>query len=186
MNKKKDIIKFSQFISENFNDTPETFVANALQKLKVKLDKIFEPTQEGNPNEIQKASDAIRKSNTGEKISLKDMGVTLEDSEISKYSKTSDALTLWFSDSEGTYRLYIMIKLEDAVPQDKEKDFSDKEIEKAFIRFKKYDAEDQYIGELTKTVKIKNIDEDFLVDLKIEIDKEYSGEDEEGLEFETE
>lgn|SRR5574343_788990 len=184
------VIKFSEFINENFNDSPEIFVANALKKLKNKLDRLFEPKEEESEQQsgnIDKISSIIKKKKeSGEKLSLRELGVQLEDSQISKYSKTSDSLTLWFSDPEGTYRLYIMINLEDAVPKEQDKDFSDKDIEKAFIRFKKYDSDDQYIGEITKTVKIDDIDEDFLIDLKIEIDKEYGSGEEEGLEFETE
>ena len=40
--------------------------------------------------------------------------------------------------------------------------------------------------DLTKDIDIKDIDEDFLVSLKIEIDDEFGGGDEEELEIETE
>jgi hypothetical protein len=188
------VIKFSEFLSENFNDSPETFVANALQKLKIKIDSFFDErgekaTQEQNPSKsIKRVSDTIKqKKESGEKISLKELGVNLEDSQISKYSKTGESLTVWFSDPEGTYRLYVMVNLEDAVPKDNTKEFTDKDIKKVFVRFKKYNFEDQYVGEVTKNTNIKDIDQEFLIDLKIKVDKEYSGGEEgEGLEFETE
>ena len=70
-------------------------------------------------------------------------------------------------------------------PKDAEKDFSADDIKMAFIKFKKYDANtDDLIGQITKNVEIKKIDEDFLVDLKIELDDEFS--DDEEFEIETE
>ena len=49
---------------------------------------------------------------------------------------------------------------------------------------KKYDIDtDDVIGQITKNVNIKDIDEDFLVNLKIEIDDKF-GDDEE-FEIET-
>jgi hypothetical protein len=54
-----------------------------------------------------------------------------------------------------------------------------------YIKFKKYDLDTfEVIGQITKNVKIKDIDEEFLVDLKIEMDDQF-GEEEE-FEIETE
>jgi hypothetical protein len=55
----------------------------------------------------------------------------------------------------------------------------------AYIKFKKYDANtDDLIGQITKNVEIKKIDEDFLVDLKIEIDDKFGEEEEFKIETE--
>ena len=55
-----------------------------------------------------------------------------------------------------------------------------------FIKFKKYDLQTfEVLGQMTKNVKIKDIDENFLVDLKIELDETFGDEDEK-LEIETE
>ena len=43
----------------------------------------------------------------------------------------------------------------------------------------------EVLGQMTKNVKIKDIDEGFLVDLKIELDETFGDEDEK-LEIETE
>jgi hypothetical protein len=72
------------------------------------------------------------------------------------------------------------------MPKDPNVDFSFKDIEKCSIKFKKYDLDKvEIIGPpIRKTVDIKDIDEDFLVNLKIELDKEL-GEDDEEFEIET-
>ena len=44
-------------------------------------------------------------------MSFKDLGVRLESSEISKYSKMYDNLTIKFMDSNAWYNLYISIDL---------------------------------------------------------------------------
>lgn len=75
--------------------------------------------------------------------------------------------------------------MKQAIPKDATKDFSPDDIEKCFIKFKKYDLDTlDIVGEITKNIKIKKISEDFLVELKIEIDEEFGGEKE--LEIETE
>ena len=70
--------------------------------------------------------------------------------------------------------------------KDPNKDFSPDDVSKCYIKFKKYDIDTfDIIGQLTKNVEIKKIKEEFLINLKIELDEEY-GEDEEGFEIETE
>jgi hypothetical protein len=117
-------------------------------------------------------------------MSLRDMGVRLESSEISKYSKMYDNLTIKFSDPEAWYNLYLAIDIKDALPKDATKDYQYEDIEKCFVKFKKYDLDtNDVIGQITKNVEIKKIDEDFLIDLKIEIDDKFG--DEEEFEIET-
>lgn len=199
------ISKFFDYIREELNDTPEQYVSLALMKLKKKIDRIFEPEEEENFDEPWRNifTDDYEKKSKKEKdlksakrqgkdkegkeknISLRDLGVRLESSEISKYSKLYDFLTVKFSDDQSTYTLIIIIDMKQAIPKDATKDFSPDDIEKCFIKFKKYDLDTfDIVGEITKNIKIKKISEDFLVELKIEIDEEFGGEKE--LEIETE
>jgi len=201
------VIKFFDFIKEELNDTPEQYVSLALMKLKKKIDKIFEPEEEEEnfdepqrsiftddlekkPNrkgkDLKRAKEeGNEKENKEKNISFKDLGVRLESSEISKYSKLYDFLTVKFSDDESTYTLIIIVDMKQAIPKDATKDFSPDDIEKCFIKFKKYDLDTfDIVGEITKNIDIKKISEDFLVELKIEIDEEFGGEKE--LEIETE
>lgn len=199
------ISKFFDYIREELNDTPEQYVSLALMKLKKKIDRIFEPEEEEDFDEPWRNifTDDYEKKSKKEKdlksakrqgkdkegkeknISLRDLGVRLESSEISKYSKLYDFLTVKFSDDQSTYTLIIIIDMKQAIPKDATKDFSPDDIEKCFIKFKKYDLDTlDIVGEITKNIKIKKISEDFLVELKIEIDEEFGGEKE--LEIETE
>ena len=179
------IRKYIEFIKEEFNDTPESYIAIALGQIKKKIDNMFE-FQEGESidDEPKKKNKSIMKAKSDSKgksgMSFKDLGVRLESSEISKYSKMYDSLTVKFSDDNATYNLFIAIDLKEALPKDQEKDFSDDDIEKCYIKFKKYNLETfEVIGQMTKNIKIKDIDENFLIDLKIEMDEKFGGDEDE-------
>lgn len=182
------IIKFNEFINEELmNDTPESYVEIALKQIKKKIDKMFD-FQEGE-NDEETGEISIKKARINSKnkdiVSLKDLGIKLESSEISKYSKMYDNLTIKFSDPDAWYNLFIAIDVKDAIPKEEDKDFSYKDIEKCFVKFKKYDLNtNDVIGQITKNVDIKSIDDNFLIDLKLEMDEEFG--DEEEFEIETE
>jgi len=192
------IRKYTEFIKEEImNDTPEQYVDTCLKQIKFKIDKIFSesereedeapkgnvPDKKPKNKSIDQAKSDSRKK---ESMTLKDLGVRLESSEISTYSKMYDNLTVKFSDDNSTYNLLISIDIKDAIPKDKGKDFSTDDIEKCYVKFKKYDIQSfEVIGQLTKNVKIKDIDEDFLINLKIELDKKFGDESEEEFEIET-
>ena len=186
------IIKYTEFINEdNYQDTPEEYVKTALIKLKKKLDSFFEESEEeGDEKEVMTMTQAKKKGkdkNSEEgKLSFKELNVKLESSELSKYSAIFDSITIKYSDPEFLYNLFVTIPLSSGISTDKTKDFSDKEIKECSYKFKKYDVNNfELLGQIgPKTIEIDKIDEDFLVNLKIELDDEYGGEEEE-LEFET-
>jgi hypothetical protein len=178
------VIKYNEFIKENLQDTPENYISIVLNKLKNKLDNIFDYKEESDdvvlkPEELKRVK--------SDKMSFKDLGVRIESSEMSKYSKLYDSLTIKFSDDQNTYTLIIMVDIKEAIPEDKEKDFDPLEdIKKCYVKFKKYDLDTfEIIGQLSRNVKIKDIDEDFIIDLKIEIDDSFDESDDE-FEIETE
>ncbi len=181
------ITRFIDFIKEELSDTPESYIETALRQLKRKIDTMFEATP-GKPEPDEKGSVAKAKANAKakkEKMSFSDLGVNLESSEISKYSKVNDSLTIKFTDPEATYALIIMIEIKEGISKDPAKDFTFEDVENCYIKFKKYDLDTfEIIGQLSKNVKTKDIDEDFLVDLKIELDDKF-GNEEEKLEIET-
>ena len=186
------IRKYSEFINEEImNDTPESYVEISLNQLKRKFDKMFE-FQEGE-SDVNEPADELEKEKDGSKsiqkaksesrdkskMSLKDLGVRLDSSEVSKYSKMYDSLTIKFTDDNATYNLYIAIDIKDALPKDATKDFSYKDIEKCYIKFKKYNLDTfEVVGQITKNVEIDKIDEEFLIDLKIEMDDEFGDQEE--------
>lgn len=187
------IVKYNEFLNENLYDTPEVYVDGALMNLKNKIDKIFDydglddvSTDVNNKTiSLDKAKEKGKISDDEKKISFKELNIKLESSEISKYSKLNDSITIKFSDKEHFYNLLVVIPLEEGYPKDKEKNFEVKDIKKCFIKFKKYSKDNfELLGQLSKNCKIKDIDDDFLVDLKIDIDKSYNQDDEE-LNIET-
>lgn len=178
------VIKYNEFIKENLQDTPENYISIVLSKLKKKIDRMFDYKEESEDRVLK--PEELKKINS-DNMSFKDLGVRLESSEISKYSKLYDSLTIKFTDDENTYTLIIMIDIKEAIPEDKEKDFDPLEdIKNCYIKFKKYDLDTfDILGQLSKNVKIKDIDEDFIIDLKIEIDDKFD-ESEDEFEIETE
>ncbi len=176
------VFKYYEYLKENVNDVPEQYVEAALRKLKTKFEKMFafDVVDDG---EIKKFGEAPEEKSG---MSLRDLNLELQSCEFSKYSKVFDNLRVKFTDERYLYDLLITIDLKDAVPQNPDEDFSDEKIEKCFVKFKKYDNETfDLIGQITKTAEIKKIDGDFLMELKIDIDKQY-GEEEEEFEIETE
>ena len=148
------VIKWNQFIKEEFQDPPEEYIKSALTKLQKKIESFFEASENERDNlevdfapeksdeEVMTMSQALKKGKDNQKskgkMSFKDLNVQLESSEMSKYSAIYDSLTFKFSDVENYYSLYITIPLQEGMNKDKEKEFSDKEIENCVVKFKKY------------------------------------------------
>jgi hypothetical protein len=181
--------KFIEFIKEELHDTPESYIATLLQKLKVKIDKMFEdqmPDADNGGGKEKSVKQAKADSKEKDKMSFKDLGIRLESSEISKYSKMYDSLTITFTDDRNMYTLILMIDIKEGIPKDPNKDFSIDDIEKCYIKFKKYDIDKfDIIGQLSKNVEVKKVDEEFIIDLKIELDEMFGDEDDE-FKIETE
>jgi hypothetical protein len=183
------VLKFKEFrLNENILDTPEKYIENALHKLKIKFEKMF-AYDEVDQGKIKKFGDKNKES--GEKVSLKDFNLELQSLELSKYSMIYDNLKLKFSDDQFLYDMTLTMNLKDAVKPaaegtEEQKDFSPDDIETCQVRFKKYDVDTfDLMGEIVKTVKVKDVDEDLLVELKLKIDEEFGSEEEE-FEIETE
>ena len=183
--KQDKVYKFYDYLKETINDVPEKYVENVLRKLKTKFEKMFafDTVEDG---EVNKFGEVSKEEEKKSKVSLKDFNLELQSCEFSKYSKIFDNLRIKFNDERYLYDLLITIDLKDAVPTDATKDFTDDDIETCQLKFKKYDIDTfDLVGEIIKTANVKDIDEDQLVELKMEIDKEY-GEEEEEFEIETE
>lgn len=185
------IIKFNQFIlNEDVMETPSNMTSTALNQLKKRIDKIFayQIDEFGDEKEEDNKPKRVEKKSKG-KMTFEDLGVRLESSEVSKYSKMHDSLTVKFSDDEYTYTLIISIDIKEGLPKTEEKAMM------CDIKFKKYDLDTfEIIGQLPSPidgdkseylkVEIDKIDEEYLIDLKIKLDD--STGDEEEFEIETE
>jgi len=177
-----EIKKFLQFIKEELSETPQTYIEIVLKQIKSKVDKMFDFQEDESDDEMTIKKAKIN-SRDKSKMSLKDLGVRLESSEISLYSELYDTLTVKFSTDDATYNLLFTIDYKDGVSKGEE-DFSSDSIEKCYIKFKKYDIETfEVVGQINKNIEIKDINEDFLIDLKIELDDKFS--DDEEFEIET-
>ena len=179
-----NIIKFNDFIkiNENLHDTPEEYVRAALTRIKSKIEAMF--NGQTNVADVDKFQDQVEKDK-GQ--NLADMNLELQSCELSRYSKTLDNVKAIYQDDKYRYDLTISIDLKDAVPQDDTKDFSDDDIKKCLVTFKAYDQDDNFnlIGKISKTVDIKDVNQDLLTKLKIEMDDKYGGGEEEfGIETE--
>lgn len=174
------IIKFSDYnkINENQTETPEEYIKNVLIKIKNKLQRMFQTSDE---SEVQGFE-----QKTGE-MNFAQMGVELESLEMSRYSRTLDNVKLKFSDEQFLYDLMIAIHISEAVPKNG-KEFKSDDIKKCYIKFKKYDKHEpgEVLAELSKNIKIEEINEDFLVALKIELDEQSGDEEKDEFEIETE
>lgn len=180
------IIKFSEYnrINENLTETPEEYIKIALLKIKNKLQKMFASDEEA--EEVQGFEEKSEEDSTSN-MSFAKMGIELESLELSRYSRTLDNVKLKFSDEEFLYDLMIAIHIKEAVPK-KDKEFKAEDIKKCYIKFKKYDKHEpgEILAEIAKNIKIEEIDEDFLVALKIELDEQSGEEDSEEFKIETE
>ena len=170
------IVKYKQFILEH-TDTVETYSNASLSKLKRKIESMF------NEEDVKKMKD-----NDKDKPTFKEYGMNLDDIELS--TQPHDRLGFRFSDDEFYYQVYVEIKVKDVTTEISEiedgDDFSEKNIKKCYLKFKKYDKNnDEVVGQVDKNVSISDIDEEFLINLKVEIDDEFGDDDEEKFEIET-
>jgi hypothetical protein len=162
------ILKYIEFIKEEMTDTPETYIKGKLNQLKIAIDQLFDEEATGleedeKPETISKgkARDNDRKKKG--KLSMVDMGVTLDSSEISLYSQTDDTLTVKYSDQEGTYNLLFSINIKDGISKDPNADFSEDDITKIFVKFKKYGIDNiDLIGQTTYNVTVTREDGQFM------------------------
>ena len=165
------ILKYIEFIKEEMTDTPETYIKGKLNQLKIAIDQLFDEESTGqeedeNPETISKGKAKENSRRKKEKISMVDMGVVLNSSEISLYSSTDDSLTVKYTDEEGVYDLLIMINIKDGIPKDPNGDFSEDDINKIYVKFKKYTIDDiDLIGQTTHNVTITRDNDGFMFSL---------------------
>jgi hypothetical protein len=162
------ILKYIEFIKEEMTDTPETYIKGKLNQLKIAIDKLFDEEATGTeedekPETISKGKARDNDRKKKQKLSMADMGVTLDSSEISVYSQTDDTLTVKYSDQEGTYNLLFSINIKDGISKDPNADFSEDDITKLFVKFKKYGIDNiDLIGQTTYNVTVTREDSEFM------------------------
>ena len=158
-------------------DTPENFMQDCLGKIKKKLDPLF--NHNDNPDEVKKMGDFAK------------FNLQLEnDPSVDRYPHVENSLKYKFTDDDKTlYILTITIDLKDALNDKPDSDYRTSDIKKAKIEFQKYITDEQ--GGLkpdeelmTRTVDPEEIDGDYLIKLKVELDKGKTEEENKEEEFE--
>lgn len=173
-----DIKYFSQFIGEKLYDTPESYVSQRLDEIERKIRLFFSTSEEEGVDNFEQRQK--REKEVQGKMTLAELGITLDSITKSKYSKIQDNIKCKFSDEDFLYDLTIILDLKDAVPKDGSKDFSPEDIKDCFIKFKKYSIDDfKLLSELSKNIKIDKLDENFMIELKLELDQKSGGASEE-------
>jgi len=152
------------------NETPEYYIKNKLNNIKSKIEKMFSDV-----NDDTQSSDGDVDNDNNE-MSFTDLGMKLDNIEMSFKTKTHQNLTVKFSDEKFYYSLLFRIDLKQVTGKKLEpgEGMSTDMIKRVFVKFKKYDGSDSYklIGEMSKMADIEDIDEDFLVSLKVDLDDE--------------
>lgn len=166
------IFKFTDYMRENLNETPEKYVEQALRSILDKIMKMFpeDSEQEESDEEVISFAKARQrgeeKDEKSKKIAFADFGTALRDSNISRDAAT---LTITLAEEENWYKIYFMIDLKAAVPAP-DKDFTYEDIKECKVKFVRYNNADRIDKEISKTIEISEIDEDLLIELKIEVD----------------
>lgn len=204
------ILKYIEFIKEG--STSETHMRSKLNIIKTKLEELIPEHSDNveNDDEIEKISVRQAKEKSQKTLNIKDLNLSQDSSEMSKgHSSIVESLTFKFSDFDSSYTLYISTNIKDANGATSEADIS-----KFEVKLKKYDsATIEYYGEIGESIEIKNENndlkvsivkkpkegqvqpeakeggnemsfEDYIIYLKLEIDKKFG--DNEKLDYETE
>ena len=202
------ILKYFEFINES--STPEDHMRSKLDIIKTKLDELIPEHSDNveNDDEIEKISVRQAKEESEKKLTIKDLNLSQDSSEMSKgHSSIVESLTFKFSDFDSSYTLYLSTDIKDSNGATSESDIS-----KFEVKIKKYDSQTiDYYGEIGESIEIKNDKndlkvsivkkpkegqtqpeesgkemslEDYIIYLKLEIDKKFG--DNEKLDYETE
>ena len=180
------IIKYTEFILEA-NDTIENYSNKLLLRLQDKIDNMFNYEQEGSDEEemtIKKAKlSSIKDKN---KPTFKDFGIRKDSSEL---SMKNNGLTVKFSDDENSFTIFIKVNTDSvaqdiaAFPKEDNKDFSIDDIKKCQVFLRKTNIDTFKEIAIDKNVDVKSLDEEYLINLMIELDDMFG--DGEKLEIET-
>jgi hypothetical protein len=179
------IIKYTEFIKEELmNDSPETYIREVLKQLKKKIDKIFDKYSGGGEEKDEISIKDAKSKGKNNKISLNDLGLNLESCELSLKNLS---LKVIFTDEKNAYDLYVKIDVTEGIPKEpSQENFSAEDVKKCKVKFRKYDKEIlEPTPNITRdNVNVSDINEDFLVLLKTDLDDLYPDDDD--FEIETE
>lgn len=184
------IIKYTEFILET---APiESYANDLLAQLKVKIQRMFDYQNKAEADDDMTIKKAKLSSKNKNKPTFEEYGLKVESLEL---SSKNNSLTLKFSDDECSYTLYLSVEASEVAndiadnngdtPEDAD-DFKTEDIKKVRISFKKYSNDNvaEILGQIPeRNVDPKEIDEEFIINLKLDVDEKYG--DSEEFEIET-
>jgi hypothetical protein len=109
-----DIKYFAQFIGEKLYDTPESYVSQRLDEIERKIRLFFSTGDEEEEVENFEQRQKKEKEIQG-KMTLSELGITLDSISKSKYSKIQDNIKCKFSDEGFLYDLTIILDLKECM-----------------------------------------------------------------------
>ena len=163
--------KFRQYLILE-GDTPENYMEDSLSRIKKKLDPLFD--------------DSVKKMKDFKNFNLQ----IQNDAQPDKYSPVERSLKYKFTDEENTlYILTITIDLKDALNDKPDEDYKTSDIKKAQVGFQKYgdDKDGNFVvldQLMPRSVDPEQIDGDYLIKLKVELDEGKTEEEHKEEEFE--
>ena len=170
------ILRYFDFIKEELSDTPQSYIKNKLKQLQKAFDDLFDKEEEGNEEEFISIEDAKKNQKSEKKLS--DLGVKLDSSEISLYSEMNDSLTIKYSDDEASYTIIIFINIKEGL-ENGNNNFSEDDIKKIDVKFKKYLNDIDLIGETRYSVNIDRKDGQFVFSINEGESDEENGQNDE-------
>lgn len=146
-------------------DTPEQYMDQVLTSIKKRLDPIFDEEK------VKKIKDF---KNTNLRL--------LNEPKNDDWATTSRSIKYKFTDDDiNVYFLNITVDLKDAINQS-DNDFNTNDIKKVTVSFDKYSNKDgglEIVDRLTsRSVEPEKIDADYLIKLKLDLDKGKTDEEE--------
>lgn len=180
---KNKILKYYDFIKEELSDTPQSYIKNKLKQLQKAFNDLFEDESENVEDaEFISIEDAKKNKKSGKKLS--DLGVKMDSSEISLYSQTDDSLTIKYSDDEASYTMIIFINIKEGL--EKGNNFSEDDIKKIDVKFKKYLNDIDLIGETRYSINIDRKDGEFMFSVSEDEEEGQSQNNQEPVESQEE
>jgi len=178
------IIKYEDFnklILEDkdtvFKEVPEEIIDTALNMLKSNIEDLFKTVEDDtNTSTLSLNDDEFSKKikDKGKELSFEIMGLNLIYVKVNSYSRTNRSIDMRFSDTDNNmYSLYIRVDIDAGISTKDDIAIEPKMVKNAFIKFKKYDDNNNLVDSISRNVKDMweiGDSEESLINLKLEVD----------------
>tara|TARA_R110000772_G_scaffold5341_4_gene19177 strand:+ start:2035 stop:2817 length:783 start_codon:yes stop_codon:yes gene_type:complete len=168
----EDVEEEEEDVEKVFNEDPSYYMEEALRKVERRLLSLFEEPV-ADENGKTDADPSSYHSQGVELMDIKTTGLPMNKTLIMKYH-----------DNDFSYQLMITVDIKQGVPEKEDVEMDHTMIESCGVKFKKYDVENNLLGQLDrKKVPLDTIDQDFIDSLNGELDGKYSVDDNFEIEY---